>query len=675
MQTMKMLRITGRAWALVCLVALSACGGGGGSAPAPAPTPEPPPVEPSLSTQCQTGSVARLELPAGAQVGRNAELSLLGCAAGQVFSELRWTQVAGPTLRLMSARSQALTLEPSEPGSYRFEVSFQDAQGRVRSGQAEFNVAAAADTGLLLRGEPSAYSNGPLSVRAWAASLSQDERDTATVNWTVVDGPSTALQESTGWRVLLKAPVVSQDSLLRLRAQVSLTGGRQLSQDFRLLVQAPPRQAASDALFPASDPVSRVYPYLAGGPHAQALKDCIYTPSLDRNNTCTLGRLPLLGQETRGELPTVEQVMRRVLVSNDWMGEAFEAFLREQDSHGDFRRLLNASTAVVIGGRVRPAFYWGATGAIYLDAGYLWLTPEQRDTISETPDPRSDYGAQLRYSAPWRYVLNNAHADGVYPVAERRPRELSRLAYTLGPLLYHELTHAADLVPPRLHTQLSGSLRVWQAGPALTPAADLAQRLPFYSQEMVALGRVQFFGVTATAEQIAYGPEDVARFFSLDRVNDDYSYSMPIGETVSAEDPAMLVEEAMMQLRYGVLRDFAVTTPRPAGGTSTDLIVSWGQRGRIGEPAIRPRVALVLEQIMPWLDAGTTDRLAPPTPLRAGLSWGQNLDQAAIAANRPRVLTARERLIEAEQEQRRGIERARRAQAQALQGGGPRVRQ
>jgi len=128
---MTMLRIPCQAWALACLLGLSACGGGGGSTP-----PEPPPVEPALSTQCLTGAVARLELPAGAQVGRNAELSLLGCAADHVFSELRWTQLSGPTLRLMSARSQALTLEPAEPGSYRFEVSFQDPQGRVRSGQA-----------------------------------------------------------------------------------------------------------------------------------------------------------------------------------------------------------------------------------------------------------------------------------------------------------------------------------------------------------------------------------------------------------------------------------------------------------------------------------------------------------------------------------------------------------
>lgn len=667
-------RLVAARWFAAGLLALAGCGGGGGGGDASAPAPV---AEPALGAQCLSGSVARLELPGAASTaaltGRNTELSLLACGTA-IFTELRWTQRAGPALKPLSARSQAITLEPAEPGNYRFEVSFRDEAGVLRSGTAEFSVAAASEPGLLLRGEPSAYGQGALSLRAWAPGLSQAEREGARLQWSVVDGPTTSLKESEGWRVLLTAPAVSRDSLLRLRATATLAGGRTLSQDFKLLVQVPPRQAGSDALFKASEPVSRVYPYLSGSPHAQALQDCIYAPSLSSNSTCTLGRLPLLGQETRGELPSVEQVMQRLLVSNDWMGEAFENFLRRQDPHGDFRRLLNATTAVVIGGRVRPSFYWSATGAIYLDAANLWTSPEQRDTLSETPDPRSDYGAELHYSAPWRYVRNNQYAAGIYPVAERGTREPGALVYALGPLLYHELSHAGDAVPPRLHALLGGDLHVWQASPALTTAKDLAQRLPFFSQEMVALGRVQFFGVKATAAQIAYQPADIVGFFSQDRVNDDYNYSMPLGSTVSAEDPAMLAEEAMMQLRYGVLRDFAITPALPSGGSSADLSVQWGQRGRIGEVALRPRVALVLEQLMPWLAPGFADALAPPLALKPGLSWGQNLDQAAIAAGQPRALNAAERLIEAAHEQQRSGERARRVLAQQLREGGAGLR-
>jgi hypothetical protein len=58
---------------------------------------------------------------------------------------------------------------------------------------------------------------------------------------------------------------------------------------------------------------------------------------------------------------------------------------------------------------------------------------------------------------------------------------------------------------------------------------------------------------------------------------------------------------------------------------------------------------------MPWITAADLSRLAPPLLLRPGRTWGENLDQAAMAANRPRALTAPERLREAELERERRL--------------------
>ena len=137
-------------------------------------------------------------------------------------------------------------------------------------------------------------------------------------------------------------------------------------------------------------------------------------------------------------------------------------------------------------------------------------------------------------------------------------------------------------------------------------------------------------------------------------MTDDYSYSLHPDATVPREDTAMLVEEALMQLRYGVLRDVAVTNKLVDGASSADLRVHWGQRGRIGEALIRPRLQLVLAEVMPWLPASTVDGLAAPRLLRAGLTWGQNLDQSAVALNRPRALSAAERQREDELASERG---------------------
>jgi len=641
---------------------LSACGGGGGGSggdgggSTPTPPPNPTPAEPpALSGQCQAGSVARLALESAPRAGRNTELGLLACGSHEL-SGLRWTQSDGPTPAQapLSARSQAISLEAAEAGSYRFDLAYRDETGRSFNAPVALTVEAAGDSAgqrLLLRGEPTVFSGGSFSLRAWAPGFSSEELAQASLSWSQLDGPALDLSKASGWRLLATAPQLSSDALIRLRVNASLPDGRSASGQFNLLVQALQKRP-SQPLFDAANPPSRVYPYLAQGPHAAALDECIYSPRLSSsnpNNLCSLGRLPLLGSSTGGAMPTVEQVMQRVLVSNDWMGEVFERFLREQDPHGDYRRMLASVTAVVIGGRVRPAFYWNATGAIYLDAAYLWLTPAQRDSLSETPDPRSDNGRALNYATPWRYVKDNRHAITSHPLEQRATRDIAALAHDLGRLMYHELSHAADFLPPRVHATLSPASLVYQAGPALTASQDLAQRYPFYSQEMRGLARVLSFGEAATAQQIAYSPADISRFFSQDRVNDDYSYSIPSGASFSREDAAMLVEEAMMQLRYGVLRDFGISNPLLPGASSADLRLDWGQRGRIGEAAIRPRLKLVLADLLPWLPADFADGLAPPLALRAGQPWGANLDQAALLAGRVRPLSAQQRFNELEQ--------------------------
>ncbi|MCV2353509.1 hypothetical protein LNV09_04970 [Paucibacter sp. B2R-40] len=635
---------------LTQVLILTACGGGG-SSDSPAPDPAPPPVlpVPPLSAECQPGSVARLAQEAAPLAGRNTEIALLACS-GKELKALSWRQTGGAPLNLLSARSQAITLDPLLGQAYRFDLSYQDGQGSsfVQSVLVEAK-AAQADDAAALRGEPSVLAGGKTSVRVTSAKLGEADWALATVQWRQLDGPTVYLGETNGQRVVFTAPQTTIDATLRLQADITLASGAKLSGQFNLLVQAPPPNAPADLLFSANDPASRVYPYLAQGPYASALDECVYNPRLTSSNLCTLGKLPLLGQATAGQVPTIEQVMQRVLVSNDWMGEVFERFLREEDKFGDYRRMLASVTAIVIGGRVRPAFYWNATGAIYLDASNLWLTPEQRDTVSESPDPRSNNGALLGFASPWRYVKDNQHAYNSLAREPRLSRPLSEVDYALGSLLYHELTHAADFMPPRTHATLPTDKRVYQAGPARGLSQSLYEQYPFFSRELQSLAKVLSFGAAPTPQQIAYTPSDIVYFFSADRVNDDYAYSVPDGQSFSREDAAMLVEETMMQLRYGVLRDYAVTNKLVEGALSADLIITWGQRGRIGEAAIKPRAKLVLAEALPWVDTALVDTLAPPLMLRAGQSWGANLDQAALAAGKLRPLSAQQRLNEREQ--------------------------
>jgi hypothetical protein len=381
--------------------------------------------------------------------------------------------------------------------------------------------------------------------------------------------------------------------------------------------------------------VSRVYAYKATSPYAAVLQRCVYDATLRYSgagtNLCPMSTLPFLAAETGGALPTVEQVMDRVLVSNDWLGANFETFLRTSPASADFRRMLMSVTAVVLGTQVRPSFYYALTGAIHLDGDNFWLTPEERDTVNEAPDYRSDFGAALNYSGLWRYVRNNQSIFRFWDPRSRVTRGVSDLLDEAGWLLYHELGHALDFMAPSQYPGLlvSGSLNPWQhIGPRYNafqlPSDALRTNFALGSTEMAGLAQVKFQGSTATSTQIGYTPNVVAGFFSADRATDEYNY------TNQYEDLAMTLEETLMSARLGIRRDAAITDKIQPMSTGSNLIVRWGQRGRVGEPAIKPRARSLVTQLAAWADPNAVDALAAPIAMRAGDSWTGNLVLPAI---------------------------------------------
>jgi len=315
--------------------------------------------------------------------------------------------------------------------------------------------------------------------------------------------------------------------------------------------------------------------------------------------------------------------MDRVVVSHDWMGDVFEQLLRTQASQ-DMLRLFNGVTAIVIGAQVRPSFYYALTGAIYLDADNFWLTAAQRDVINEAPDFRSDFDRDLMYSGVWRYTQNNLNIFLAFPATSRISRDLTYLLAEAGWLLYHELAHASDFMPPAARASLNSSLSAWgnispryQAGQL--PSDLMSASFPLQSAQLAGLAQVKFFGATADATQRGYTPNDVADFFSSDRATDEYNYS------TMREDLAMTFEEFMMVRNHAWRRDVAITDKIGPTTTTGTLIVRFGQRGRIGEATIKPRARYAVGEIAPWVDLAEVDNLAAPIPMRAGDSWASNL--------------------------------------------------
>ena len=605
-------------------VFVAACGSGGDSSSPPAPAPVVPPAM-ALAPTCTGSGAFSIVGDASVAVGKAAGAVLAGCTGA--VSNVQWTQTAGPAVTLTSAKTQAISFEPPSIGTYTFSVTFLDAAGVPQTGNVSVNAAApSTPVAVLVRVDHAARKTGNVSLRAWPA-LAAGETNT----WTQTAGPQVTLDASDPNRVLFIAPDVARDTALTFRVTRRTASGATDTDDVFVLVenyaQAPPDPSGSLPFIFSDLHVSRTYSYRAAGPFGGALVRCTYEANLQytggSTNLCPLSTLPFLHQTTAGAVPTVDQIMDRVVVSHDWMGDTFEQLLRTQASQ-DILRLFNGVTAIVIGAQVRPSFYYALTGAIYLDADNLWLTATQRDVINEAADFRSDFDRDLTYSGVWRYTQNDQNIFLSFPATSRLSRDISYLLAEAGWLLYHELAHASDFMPPSARAALNNSLSAWGN---ISPRFQ-AQQLPsdlmsasfsLQSAQLRGLAQVKFFGATADATQRAYTPNDVANFFSTDLATDEYSYS------TTREDIAMTFEEFMMMRNHMWRRDVAITDKIGATTTSSNLIVRFGQRGRIGETSIKPRARYAVGELAPWVNLAEVDTLPAPIAMRTGDSWAGNL--------------------------------------------------
>ncbi|WP_051201861.1 hypothetical protein [Ferrimonas senticii] len=606
--------MTQRWFATTSLIALlTACGGGsGGDNPAQSNVP-PPTLTPA----------ADVSINAPERFASGDGIALWAQVDGSSNRRFNWQQLSGPAVNIANPQSALAAFAIAESGSYRFAVSIDGQQAEI-----SFDTSSDDDQ-ISSFSDQTVVSGGRVSLRAEAldavAEVFPDN-----LRWQQLSGPSISdVGNQTPQLYTFTAPQVSQDTELRFRLTGNVDGSA--GEDIiSVWVTADPAPI-TDAFF--DQPLARVSPYRADSPWAAGLMNCVYNTQFSQ--PCAVTQLPLIGQ--RSSDPSIDEILDRLLVSHPWMGQQFETLLRNYDPFGDFRRLLASVTAVVISADVRPSFYWVVTGAIYLDPETLWQYPWQQRTINEDPDFRSGFGNQLQFLIPWRYVQGNSYASLYYPPGVKLERPWSQIEPEIASLLYHELAHANDFFPRSSHSSISADTlldeyfaRVNDAG---LPSDQLTASYGLNSSTMAGLAQVSFRGQTASDTQKALTASQVANAFFNDRASDYYAYS-----TVR-EDLAMLFEEIMMQRRYGIYRDVAVTTPR-SDNDSEDLIVAQGQRGRVGDATIKPRVQLVLNQLLPEV-ANLSNQLPAPQPMATGVDWFEAINlptsTAPLLAPQPRL--------------------------------------
>ncbi len=352
-------------------------------------------------------------------------------------------------------------------------------------------------------------------------------------------------------------------------------------------VSSPPSSAA-EVVFTVND-FDDAVAYRPASAYAPILARCATVD--EEADACILGELPVIGMDRTD--PTIEDVMDRVVVSHDWMGQRFREVLERMPP--EMLKLFRPITAVVIDDDIRPSYYTTRTAAIYLDPAGLWLSNEEKATIDQEPDFRSGFASELAFRSLWRYVRDGDYAYRGYSLSGDETRRIEDIELRMAALLFHELAHANDFLPPSVLDQVDPVLRPNQAIQGFSSqriSNRLTARDPLQSEVMFGLAGVMFLGETATEAQKAIVGEEVGAEFEPDAASDDYAYSSIY------EDIAMLFEETMMKYHFDVDRQMAFTTA-PDSNSCADYIIGWGNHGRLGDTDVRARAQWVHGELLP----------------------------------------------------------------------------
>lgn len=364
------------------------------------------------------------------------------------------------------------------------------------------------------------------------------------------------------------------------------------------------------------DDLSDIEAYAAEASYSQQLKPCVLN-AID-GSFCMLSELPLLVEES--SRPDVSSIMGRVLVSDSWMGLRFAQVL--ESFPPELLQLFSAITAIVIDDDVRPSYYSADSSTIFIDPAYLWLNNSEKSTISREPDYRSSFADELAFVSLARYVDGFEYAWFYYSLDDEDERSVDDIRLNLARLLLHELAHANDFFPPDQAPYLEQNQTVYQAYRQLNETAiyrRLYTQASLTSETMFGLAEVMYLGESASEAQQQLTAFEVGEAMEQDDASDDYSYSS------ATEDVAMLFEEAMMKYLFNIDRDIAYVQ-RPVLGEWCDVVVDWGQRGRIGDSSVKQRAQWVVESIYPGMDFSLFFQgLSLPLAMRTGESWCDNL--------------------------------------------------
>lgn len=376
---------------------------------------------------------------------------------------------------------------------------------------------------------------------------------------------------------------------------------------------------------------SQLYAYRSTSEFAPVLKNCALAEVIV--DTCTLETLPFIAQANPDF--TRSDILDRLLVTHDWMGQRFEALLN--DAPDKMIPLFGSLTAITIGSTVRPSFYWAGTGSIQLDPEGLWLSVEEKANVSAEEDYRSGFGDGLQF---WFFETlrdGNQPAVTFYRLDDDSERPYEDIKIPMYRLLYHELAHAIDYLPAESIPSLDASLNPAEAltvNGSYFLSPQLSQEIPLNSEVLYELGQVSFRGNEATDDQKSYESEFLGAEMASDGGARYYAYS------TIREDFATLFAVSMMKYDFD-LDTYTAFVNKPADLNNyycDELLVGWGQKNRLADTLVEARARWVLERVLgqsTQVDDFFSNNAKQFAMMDAGVDWCTNRDAGLLADAAP----------------------------------------
>jgi hypothetical protein len=236
-------------------------------------------------------------------------------------------------------------------------------------------------------------------------------------------------------------------------------------------------------------------------------------------------------------------------------------------------------------------------------------------------------------------LIDGERAYEYFDLEDDSTRELDDLLIPVVRLLYHELAHANDYLPPTAMTSLDNSLRVSEAldqilDQWLSPQLDALY--PLNSEMLHNLAQVRFRGIDASDTEKALTAADIGQQFAEDGSANFYSYN------TIREDLAVLFEATMMRLTFGLQSNIAFIDKIDESGDPgcEEYLVGWGVRNRLANPLVAQRAYWVVTQIYGTnddFDQYMENSLGVEETMIEGVDWCTNNKPETVQAARSRA--------------------------------------